>query len=325
MSRGRTPLHGAIANGHHEVAQALLSAGANINLADDSGMSPVHNALVFQHDNMDRGTIILAASQSCDATQKTALHWAAELNDCEAVKTLLLRNANTSVRDHCGDTPFMKATRTGCLICVKLLLPHSDPNVSNKTYERPIHVASQKSVDVVEYLLDHGALLDPPNQSFTPFDWAAMGNNVEVGRYLHNCGVDVNRADNTGHTAIFHATICWAPDFVTLLLGLPEVDLSIKNNAGETVLHHVAKLGSPLIAKAFLDVDHLQGLDPEAIDSSGKTALDVLKARLEPSAGFEDIFQSLVAKLGTVTHGHRSDHDMGGAAREIDVAPTNEG
>ncbi|KAK7738442.1 hypothetical protein SLS62_011386 [Diatrype stigma] len=337
-SLGKTAFHTAIRNGLPEVAKLLWSAGADVDLIDNEGMTPIqeagwqiltrtnsqahrdalqsmfdttmwsealelsllHKAVVNLLPGVNLEEFIRVHKSLLnvqDATLRTPLHWAAETADENALDALLVHHADTSIRDCFGDTPLMKAVKKGSMNCIKkLLVARADPTVTNNLRETTLHLASRHSVEMIDLLRSMGVPFSPSIQNLTPLDWAAITNNVEVGRHLISLGVDVNFPDGRGHTTIFHATICWGQEFARMLLGLPQLDLSVLNHDGETVLHVLARHGDIRGACAFLDAE-IHGLDPDVVSSKGETASEVFEVRLMPPVGFDAIFQRLVVKL----------------------------
>jgi len=88
--------------GHLEVVKLLLEHGADPNVKNRDGKTPLHNAASEGH--------------------------------LEVVKLLLERGADPNVKDDDGNTPLHNAAWRGHLEVVKLLLEHgADPNVQETT------------------------------------------------------------------------------------------------------------------------------------------------------------------------------------------------
>lgn len=283
-------------------------------------LSPLHKAVVDLLPGVNLEEFVRLHKSLLnvqDATFRTPLHWAAETANDNALDALLLHHADTSIRDCFGDTPLMKAVKKGSMNCVKkLLVARADPTVTNNLRETTLHLASRHSIEMIDLLRSMGVPFSPSIQNLTPLDWAAITNNVDVGKHLINLGVDVNFPDGRGHTTIFHTTICWAQEFARMLLGLPQLDLSVLNHDGETVLHVLARHGDVRVASVFLDTD-IYGLDPDVVSSKGETASEVFEARLIPPVGFGAIFQRLVRKL-------QYDFHSGGVLEDVFFDTTEE-
>ena len=99
------------------------------------------------------------------------------------------------------------------------------PSISRRT---PLQIASGPGVmdadariDVVRWLLDHGADADAKSQMddlSTPILLAAVNGYLEVVRMLLEHGVDINAASKRGHTSLRQATCFGHVEIVRLLL-----------------------------------------------------------------------------------------------------------
>jgi hypothetical protein len=58
----------------------------------------------------------------CRAAGRTALHWAATVNNCEVILALLVNGASKDMQDQRDMTPLLLAAREGCRDAVKILL-----------------------------------------------------------------------------------------------------------------------------------------------------------------------------------------------------------
>ena len=112
---GKTPLHRATCNGHEAIVKLLLDKGADINLQDDwLFWTPLHWAASKGHEAIIR----LLLDKGTDINLKnnlgyTPLHWAASLGHEATVKLLLDRGADINLKNNIGWTPLQTATENG--------------------------------------------------------------------------------------------------------------------------------------------------------------------------------------------------------------------
>ncbi|KAF8535765.1 hypothetical protein BDD12DRAFT_796787, partial [Trichophaea hybrida] len=80
-----TPLHHALMEGHHDIAQLLINCGANTNIKDNSGKTALHHAIAEGHYATEEHRAIIVALvtnpktdvNAKDADQYNVLHYAA--------------------------------------------------------------------------------------------------------------------------------------------------------------------------------------------------------------------------------------------------------
>lgn len=186
---GETSLHLAARHSRADAAKRLIDSGADCNAPDSTGRSPLHAAIaadargVFELLKQHRATnlnartydgttpLILAARLSCegmlseliqaeadvnacDDKGKTALHWAASVNNIDAVRLLLRNGANRDAQDHEEATPLFLAAREGSFQAVRVLLEHhANKDITDHMDRLPRDVAAEKMhSDIVELL-----------------------------------------------------------------------------------------------------------------------------------------------------------------------------
>ena len=90
-STGRTPLHSAVAADAQGVFHILLkNRSTNLNATTEDGTTPLILAARLAIEGMVEQLIEAEADLNfADAAGKTALHWAASVNNVEAVNILL--------------------------------------------------------------------------------------------------------------------------------------------------------------------------------------------------------------------------------------------
>ncbi|CAJ0958963.1 unnamed protein product [Ranitomeya imitator] len=179
-STGETALHLAARFSRQDAIKCMLDAGADTNVQDRLGRTPLHTAIaadalgVFQtllrcrqtdidarmHDGC---TPLILASRlpvqnmveelvacgsdigAADNRGKSALHWAAAVNNVPAMKTLLSNGANKDLQDKRDQTALFLAAREGSYEAVQLLLEHqADRDLSDHVGHQPRHAARDR-------------------------------------------------------------------------------------------------------------------------------------------------------------------------------------
>ena len=96
-----TPLHEAARNGHTEIVQALISAGADVHALDENGKTPLHEA-VLGNGHSEIVQLLIACRigrQPGEGSGYTPLHKAAEEGNVERVQELISLGAAMSTRE----------------------------------------------------------------------------------------------------------------------------------------------------------------------------------------------------------------------------------
>lgn len=224
----RTPLHFAVDSSDPEVAlklvNALLEAGANPNVADDEGYTPLHHAMV--HERLE--IIAALVKAGADPNQKakdpnqtsstdiaTPLSFAAISNKPKLLQALLDAGADPSVEDSMGRTPLDDAVIHDHAEIIKKLL-RACPTLINHTDKlgyTPLFIAAGMARTT-----SLNVLLDPthsikanPNQAVgmgqTPLLAAAITGNLPTIKALLRAGASSNGDEKLAGWTPLHAAI----------------------------------------------------------------------------------------------------------------------
>lgn len=126
-SDGWTPLHLAVFFGRINIVHFLLAKGADINAVstNDQRVTPLHSALANPH-NSAVAQLLIGAGANLNVRQShgyTPLHYAAANGLEGIVRSLLAHAVETSVKDISGKTPYDLALDRGHPTIAALLKP----------------------------------------------------------------------------------------------------------------------------------------------------------------------------------------------------------
>ena len=185
-----------------DVARYLHQKGANVDLADEDGVTPVY--WVTKEENTERLELLLtefgADPNQANNDGETPIHHAARVRNCGAVLVLGMNGADAS---SCTEKPLTIAAQDGYLDVVKCLVEQLgvDINRKNKTGFSAFFAAIQRGeIDVARYLHQKGADSNLAEaHGYTPVYWAAQKGKTDILELLvKEFGADPNQASNKG-------------------------------------------------------------------------------------------------------------------------------
>jgi len=272
---GLTALVFAARQGSLEAGKALVEAGADINQGDADGNTPLLIAILNNHDDLaqvliDKGADVNAANKD----GRTALFTAVDQHDVDW-----------------SDRPFVKETdKLSSLDIIKSLVEHKANVNAQLTATSIIKKATQDNADRT---LSVGA---------TAFMRAARSGDVEVMKYLLDHGADPKLANKDGVTALMVAAGLGYTDSnrstepeVLEAVKLCEslgLDVNGVTDKGETAMHGAARRGANSIIQFLAD----KGGKVSAANKQGLTPLDLAMGKAGGNNG-----QVLPPKEPTVT------------------------
>jgi len=250
----RTPLMLAAQEGHRDVCEALLKAGAGPLVTDEDGVNAMHIAatyeqtniiqllatdkqlidsknkkghtplmLVTMQGNLELCELLLKAGANPSVTDKkgaNAMHWAANSGKTEIVRLLLAFKQLIDSKIKEGHTPlFLAAERRHLEVCEALLKAGASPLVTAEDGSNVMHMAAKGGkVEIIQMFLVHKKLIDARNKSgFTPIMFAALNGHEEVFKVLLKAGANPLVTDENGRTAMHYAAQNGRTNIVELL------------------------------------------------------------------------------------------------------------
>lgn len=174
---GWTAVICAAANNDHKSVELLIKAGAEVNVKDNLGWSPLMYATDVKYG-------------------------------VKMVSFLLDNGADPNVRNKDGDTPLITAVSTNIIASVKLLIEKgADIHATDAKGRSALIIAVVNgNAEIVSYLLNKGTKLESVDQEGkTPLMWAATKGNLEIVKLLLAKGADFTKTSKEGKTALNYA------------------------------------------------------------------------------------------------------------------------
>ncbi len=229
-SDGISPVVSALINGHYDVAAALVEAGTDPNLVDETGRGALYAAIDFNtmpSSNRPAPAVLHNAHSALDVAAMLIARGAdvnAQLVEQAPYRAKLDRGNDTSLTG--GTTPLMRAAKAGDLPAMRVLLKAgADPNLRTElgrrgrggvsallfaagvgTAEQDTtgrYKTQQQAIDAIELLLEYGASLDDTDAGGRgALHGAALQGYNDVIVYLAGRGLDLTAADDDGHTPL---------------------------------------------------------------------------------------------------------------------------
>ena len=277
--RGETPLHrAAIRNPDLDVSRTLIGAGADPNAQDEKGATPLHCAA--HNPSTGRAHLLIEAGADVGARDNsgaTPLHHAAESGHEAMIVRLVEAGADPNARDQAGRTPLRIAVEKGWSEGSKTLLNHgADPNVPDNEGQIPLHVAyAAKRQDMVNRLLEAGANLE-----------ARDGTGRVPIQHLHDPDDDRGRGEQEQEARANDRSQSFRTDRQELQRVQDAVNPA--DPEGRTPLHRAAEKGSYLGVHRLLQ----QGADPNITDKEGRTPLHSAAGSTDGSEAVERLLQA---------------------------------
>ncbi|XP_022100669.1 ankyrin repeat domain-containing protein 6-like isoform X1 [Acanthaster planci] len=234
----------AASKGEVSYIRELAQSGAGFT-ADKYGRTALHYAANYGQAE----AVKLCVHLGCDLDAQdvygcTALHRAAIDNHTDAVRALLLEGCAVDRQDENGNTALHEATWTGYDEIVVALVKQGKANLhaSNKYGNKPLHQSCQNGhSETTRILLRAGSHPNIKNNNGeTALHIAALFGHITCCRILVSANSNVNITNSEGNTAL-HVAAGLGKKKISKILIEASTDLSISNNNGETALEIARK------------------------------------------------------------------------------------
>ena len=285
---GNTPLHYAIESNALRLAELLLASGADPDIANHQGASPLHLAAVY---NTVRVQLLLDAGADTDlrdGSGATPLH-AAEGNP-EISGLLLAAGADARAVDDWGRTTLHSATRSDSVTIAALVAAGADPHIRDLRGRTALHELAERGSESagISGLVAAGADLNAVDavgntplhlawsRDFRPWRTWLAGGHREIVQKLLEMGADPAARNDRGQLPNPAHCENWntvsftraAPASVYAECLASGSGVEARNGTGDTPLHLAVSDREPDIAAMLLEsgaavnARNLQGLSP---------------------------------------------------------------
>jgi ankyrin repeat protein len=229
----------AIINGHFDVAGALLDKGADPNIADATGRTPLYAAVDFNTipaSNRPAPKVVENQMTGLDLITALLDHGAnpnARLKKQQPYRTKVDRGNDTMLG--AGTTPFLRAARAGDAAAMRLLLKRgADPKIATGS-DTPQDVSQpvRRNPGGINPLMAAAGL--GSKEEDTVGRKKTEADSIDAIKVCLEGGVDVNAVDGRGQSALYGAALMGYDDVVKFLLA-HGANPALKDQRGFTAL-----------------------------------------------------------------------------------------
>ncbi|XP_026673575.1 serine/threonine-protein phosphatase 6 regulatory ankyrin repeat subunit C-like [Ceratina calcarata] len=272
-----TLLHMAVVMRQREIAELLITNGANVHAVDRRNYTPMHEAarnddLEIMKLLMDNGAnianlpklLFIAVKRASTEFVKLVLQHidvnaidsdgSMAIHSCvrrrpinyETLKLLIVKGANIDAK-HNHTTALNLAARVRDINAVKLLLNNNaDVNCKEEDGTTPLHIfVSFQEVEICKLLVKKGAYLNIKSDTRPPpLHVAVSVDNLDIMEILLRAGANVDCVDGDGNTAL-HLASNMPHDRLTATLLRYCSDINIVNQRNFTALEYALETTSP--------------------------------------------------------------------------------
>ncbi len=241
---------------HQRAVDLLIKHGANVNLPDKQGVTPLAHARARKFAEIER--LLVAAGAMVDAGDRAvrdrALIAASRKGDVGVVGQLLAQGASVRARDDSGATALIAAAYGNHLaVCALLIKAGADVNVQDNTKQSAYLIPTAGGyLELLRMTLAAGAdVRSTDSYNGTGLIRAADRGHVEIIRELLKTPIKIDHVNRLGWTALLEAIILGdgGPRHteVVRLLVTAGADVNLADGGGVTPLAHAKRNGQAAI------------------------------------------------------------------------------
>ncbi|KAK4301591.1 hypothetical protein Pmani_026369 [Petrolisthes manimaculis] len=284
---GASPLHLAArscsnTNNHQQKDSVydLLERGANSNVQDKKGNTPLHDAAKGGHLQNCRSLIESGNARVSTKNHKcvTPLHYAAQEGHSEIVEFLIGKGADPNHRNKHKDLPLHSAAMKGHHRCCAVLAQYYQ-ETEEDDHDTPIMLAAGRGYT---YCLDvlftfttcvNVNHINSKGNTALHVAVSVKGDFDKTVSKLVSMGADLNIQNKLGNTPLMEAITRNNIRCVDTLIEA-KAEMSLRNNRSQSVLHLAASVNGVECMKSLLKIEVSQEVI-NAVDYEGMTALAI--------------------------------------------------
>jgi ankyrin repeat protein len=242
---GETPLFSAVKGNYPESTSLLIAEGADFNIADNKGWSPIMTALMQSAANPS------GLTPSFSLLQERRAPLSIPSSQADSIATTAIKSGNREVLD-------------------VLFMGGLDPNISDSEGNTFLHL-SVKNPDLLSFFLKYDINVNSKNaRGESPLFAAVRGGYYESVTLLLDKGADPELRNNEGVTVLLLAAEKKSAQILNTLL-LRDVNIFVTDKQGNTALHKASQMGVAESVRKLL----LAGIFVNSTNSSGAMPYDL--------------------------------------------------
>ena len=300
-----TILHCAARAGQAAAVDHLLTKGASVNVRNDKGRLPIHEAVLSNSPETLKCFLESMTQESLCASKREVERYLARSGNASMIDAYITRLGN-DCSDWDVSTKLSFAVRAGHYSLVTTLLDDSNVDVNRKFHGHslnfaPIHLAALLGrTKIMERLVACDRIDIDLRDSLSRHSLhiaASKGHTAIVKQLLGHSNVDVNSQDIGGATPLHCAAYDGQIIVVAQLIRYAGVDINCQDKKGATPLHYAAASGRwemiSFLLRCWDLVNDDQCLPPDDPSTSVSFAKEDLIRRLLKHPGFVNPNQEL--------------------------------
>ena len=240
---GMPALFIAVEKNQLSATKFLLENGAYPDITDKENDTPLMRAMYYNRPEIAKLLIEYGANVNTSYNDDFVLTWATFNNYTDIVRLLIEKGANIECYNPVGCTPLIIASYGNYEICEFLIQNGADVNArrsktSNKDWTSLMYASYYSKLDIMNLLLENGALIDIRTPSLhSAYLIAAQYGTPDAVELLINNGAELNCTDSDGDSALICAAKNEQTDNIKLLIEYG-VDINIRNKDGKRAIDY---------------------------------------------------------------------------------------